>query len=144
MKKINSIKKSVFIGIPSKVNKEVVDEETGKNLEINLATLAMVHEFGSPKMNIPERSFLKIPLINNKADLNEFVKDGLKKFIKGEISEDDFLGLIGEKATDISLSAIESGQIKPELKPNTIKRKKSSLPLIDTGVLSNSITWEIK
>ena len=126
---------SVVVGITAKSN--------ARSDELTNADLAMIHEFGSQAHNIPERSFLRKPLINNAEAVANLAKTAIGKFIAGEISLEAALGYVGEEAKGISKEAITDG-ITPALKPATIKRKKSSKPLIDTGQLLNSITYEIR
>nr|DAK80367.1 MAG TPA: virion morphogenesis protein [Caudoviricetes sp.] len=126
---------SVVVGVTAKSN--------ARSDEITNADLAMIHEFGSPAHNIPERSFLREPLINNAEAVANLAKNAIGKFIAGEISLETALGYVGEEAKGISKAAVADG-ISPALKPATIKRKKSSKPLIDTGQLLNSITYEVR
>lgn len=125
----------VVVGVTAKTN-----DRSG---EFSNAELAAVHEFGSPAHNIPERSFLRKPLINNAAQVANLAKNAVEKFIAGQITAEAVLGTIGEEAKSISKEAITEG-IAPALKPATIKRKKSSKPLIDTAQLLNSITYEVR
>nr|DAX94561.1 MAG TPA: virion morphogenesis protein [Caudoviricetes sp.] len=126
---------SVMVGVTAKSN--------ARSDELTNADLAMIHEFGSPAHNIPERSFLRKPLINNAEAVANLAKNAIGKFIAGEISAAEALGVIGEEAKGISKEAVTNG-INPALNPATIKRKKSSKPLIDTGQLINSITYEVR
>ena len=121
----------------------VTAKSNARSDELTNADLAMIHEFGSPAHNIPERSFLRKPLINNAEAVANLAKNAIGKFIAGKISAVEALGAIGEEAKGISKEAISDG-ISPALKPATIKRKKSSKPLIDTGQLLNSITYEVR
>lgn len=125
----------VVVGVTAKTN--------GRNGEFSNAELAAIHEFGSPARNIPERSFLRKPLISNAAAIANLAKNAAGKFIMGQITAEAALGAIGEEAKSISKTEITEG-ITPALKPATIKRKKSSKPLIDTGQLLNSITYEVR
>lgn len=126
---------SVVVGVTAKSN--------ARSDELTNADLAMIHEFGSPVHNIPERSFLRKPLINNAETVANLAKTAIGKFIAGEISLEAALGYVGEEAKGISKEAVTNG-ISPALKPATIKHKKSSKPLIDTGQLLNSITYEVR
>lgn len=126
---------SVVVGVTAKSN--------ARSDELTNADLAMIHEFGSPTHNIPERSFLRKPLINNAEAVANLAKNAIGKFIAGEMSLETALGYVGEEAKGISKEAVTNG-ISPALKPATIKHKKSSKPLIDTGQLLNSITYEVR
>lgn len=125
----------VFVGVTAKTN--------ARGDEFSNADLAAVHEFGSPAHNIPERSFLRKPLINNAAAIAYLAKNAVAKFMAGQITAETALSYVGEEAKSISKTAITEG-IAPALKPATIKRKKSSKPLIDTAQLLNSITYEVR
>ena len=125
----------VVVGVTAKTN--------GRSGEFSNAELAAIHEFGSPARNTPERSFLRKPLINNAAAIANLAKNVVGEFITGQITAEAALGALGEEAKNISKVAITEG-ITPALKSATIKRKKSSKPLIDTGQLLNSITYEVR
>ena len=126
---------SVVVGVTAKSN--------ARSDGLTNADLAMIHEFGSPAHNIPERSVLRKPLINNAEAVANLAKNAIGKFIAGEMSLETALGYVGEEAKGISKEAVTNG-ISPALKPATIKHKKSSKPLIDTGQLLNSITYEVR
>lgn len=110
--------------------------------------LLYLHEQGVPSRNIPAR-----PVIAPALDQKE-VKDAMKgcmrraflqAFLLGNTSgadkELDKAGLIGENACK---KYITDGDNLAPNSPVTIARKGSSIPLIDTGALLNSITHEIR
>jgi phage gpG-like protein len=117
------------------------DEAIDNNF--SMVDLALVHEFGSKDGRIPQRSFMRSTC---DAKRNEHIKlaDILQsKIIDGSLSIRQALGQLGEVAEKDMVQAINNG-IKPQLKPATIRRKKSSKPLIDTGRLKGSIKHEIR
>ena len=101
-----------------------------------------VNEFGSADGNIPERSFLRSTVIREK---NNFIKfwrsEHAREILLGEESAAQVLGLLGQMA---------EGEVKrtitvlsePANKESTIKQKGSSNPLIDTGLMRQSISYE--
>ncbi|MCZ6161935.1 hypothetical protein [Campylobacter ureolyticus] len=127
--------KSILIGITQKSDK--------RSDGMNNATLAMIHEFGSPKHNIAERSFLRVPLSQNQEQILSLAKEEICKALSSGTSVIRPLEEIGVFSSNLCKMAITDG-LTPALKPATIKRKKSSKPLIDTSNLLNSITWEIR
>lgn len=127
--------KSILIGVTQKSDK--------RSDGMNNATLAMIHEFGSPKHNIAERSFLRVPLSKNQEEITTLAKEQVYKALSNGINAITPLEEIGVFSSNLCKMAITDG-LTPALKPATIKRKKSSKPLIDTGNLLNSITWEIR
>lgn len=109
--------------------------------DFNLPKLAALHEFGNPDHNLPARSFLRAThdkhLKSNRALLTKLKKKLLKT------DPDKILNTIGSVIQGQIVEAINTG-INPPLKPQTIKRKGSSQPLIDTGHLKGSVTHEVR
>ena len=128
-------KKKVVVGVPAATN-GVRDDG------LSNATIAAAHEFGVPG-HIPERSFLRTTVGENKDKITGL----LVRELKADISQGDFSGrafaIVGEKLSGEVKRKIQSG-INPELDPKTVARKGSSKPLIDTGNLLQSITYEVR
>lgn len=120
----------------------------GKNAQIDRdgltnVVLGMIHEFGTIDGNIPERSFIRATIDTN---IDKYFKVTAKlsaKVVVGEMTEKRALEILGLLVVSDIQSFIEAG-ISPPLKPATIARKGSSVPLIDTSVLKNSITSEVE
>jgi len=131
-------KKAVFVGLPSeKVGGEIYgDGQT-------IMTIGAIHEYGAG--NNPKRSFLRTPFIMHKKKINEFIAKQFERTIDG-VKVDDALGMVGAYCRNISVKAFTTkgyGKWKA-LEPETVKRKGSSKPLIDTGTLRNAISWVIR
>lgn len=112
----------------------------------NVVEIATIHEFGSHDMNVPQRSFLRTPFFVNRDKLNKFINKQFNDVI--EKGKDAVVAMdnIGVKAQTISQAAFDNegyGFWVP-LKPETIRRKKSSAILFDRGTMRNSITWQVK
>lgn len=105
-----------------------------------VARLAAVHEFGSPKQNIPERPFLRVTVRENARNYVRLNRINLVKMLRGQMTVDRALGQLGEMAKGDVQRKIGTGPFTP-LQQATIDRKGSSKPLIDTGQLVQSITW---
>ena len=43
------------------------------------ATIAKYHEFGAPRANIPERSFMRTAFVENEQKIKKIIKDEMKK-----------------------------------------------------------------
>lgn len=106
--------------------------------------IGSIHEFGSISRNIPARSFLRIPLEEhiwewvkkNKDRYNELLETGsVEKWYVA-------LGFEAERIVDEAFTTSGYGKWQA-LKPITIKRKGSAMPLIDTGQLRASITSQV-
>ena len=96
-----------------------------------------VHEFGSPSRNIPQRSYLRSTVNEKKREYKDLFKKLSKKIVKGDIDMKEALGLIGVQVQGDVQSKIV--QIKaPPLKD------RDGNPLIDTGHLRQSITFEVE
>lgn len=105
--------------------------------------VGLVHEFGSEKINMPERSFLRSTVSENKRAYLAFMKKLAKKVSRGEISGEDAMSLLGLKVvSDVKAKIVEIRE--PANTAGTIARKGSSNPLIDSAHMQNSITWMTK
>jgi len=66
----------------------------------------------------------------------------LKQIVNGTMKVETALGLVGEVMADAITQKIITLRTPPNA-PYTIKAKGSSNPLVDTGQLKNSITYEV-
>jgi hypothetical protein len=107
-----------------------------------LAMIAAVHEFGSPERGIPERSFLRAGIMNSLPQLIALNADHIKRIASGGFTAATALGRLGLAAAAAVQREITDGTFAP-LAPSTIKRKGSTKPLIDSGSLRQSITYQI-
>lgn len=126
---------AVKVGILSKKN-----ARTGAVDQSN-ASIGMIHEFGSYSRNIPERSFIKMPLTVKSADL---VKE-IKRLAEENIVEGSLrpvLKKIGKAAETIIGEAFASGGFGTwdSISDITARRKGSEAILIETSQLQRSIT----
>lgn len=107
---------------------------------LNNVALGAIHEFGAPEKNIPERSFLRSTANEHR---DEYVKQLVPKNLFTRTQDfDKQLALLGEKAASDIKRKIKEG-IPPPLQPATIKSKGSSKPLVDTGQLITSISYQV-
>lgn len=121
--------------------KEGSKKEPPTNSEIGAA-----HEYGSPKHNLPQRSFLRVPLIdhlgsemNKKGALGE---EELKEVIKsGSIIP--WMKKIAVLAEEIIQKAFDTGGFG-KWPASNMKRKKVKKTLIETTQLRDSITSEVR
>ncbi|PHM54537.1 hypothetical protein [Xenorhabdus sp. KK7.4] len=126
----------VYVGVPASKNQR--DDETGmSNVDI-----AAAQEFGVPG-RVPERSFLRSTVNENKEKATAFLVDQIRETLQTNGDNTRPFALLGEKMVGEIQRKILAG-IDPPLDPKTIKRKGSSKPLIDTGQLLQSITYEVR
>lgn len=130
----------VYVGIRQEKGSEVEEGD-----DLNLAQIAAVNEFGSSDGHVPERSFLRSTVDENKERyFSQMVKD-LGSTVDGDVmfSEQQVLKRMGLRAVADVQKKITELQDPPNA-PSTIKRKGSSNPLIDTGRMRQSIDYEIR
>ena len=136
---ISTLKKRVKT--PGTVDVGIIDAGVHPSGDITVAGIGFVHEFGSEKAGIPERSFIRSTLADKKKDIISLQKKLLKKISAG-MKVEIALGLVGEFIKDEITKKIVAIKTPPNT-AQTIARKGSSNPLIDTGQLKNSITFEV-
>lgn len=141
--------KAVFVGLPK--------EKATKTYEDGMSVIRIgaIHEYGIG--NNTERSFLRVPFAENKKEIDAFIQKRFEMSGK-EISPIKALEQIGVFAEGISKRSFVKNNWKANA-PITIdggwmrsasgklfkvKGKGSSKPLIDTGVLRNSITSTVR
>jgi len=126
---------AVKVGILSKKN-----ARTGAVAESN-ASIGMIHEFGSYSRNIPERSFIKMPLTMKSGELVKKIKRLIQENI-AEGSVRPLLKKIGAAAEGIIGQAFASDGFGTWelISDATARRKKSAAILIETSQLQRSIT----
>ena len=118
----------VKVGLPKESN----DYPDGTSVIM----VGAVHEFGSDKMNIPERSFLRSTVIEKKRDYKALFRKLSFKIITGGMDTKTALGLIGlQVQTDVQDKIVDIDS--PPLK------YRDGNPLFDTGHLIDSITFEV-
>lgn len=119
--------------------------------DMTLVEIAATHEFGSSDGHVPERSFIRSTLNVRIADeLAEKVTAACKLVVTGKLDADKALALLGTYAASEIKNTITMNEADaygeypyPPLADSTIAAKGSSVPLIDTGQLKNSITYEV-
>lgn len=104
--------------------------------------VGIIHEFGAPGAGIPMRSFLRAGIAEADAEIRSLIRKVAKAALDGRIQEIQALELLGTRAVSIVQRKIVSGPFEPN-DPRTIARKGSSSPLQDTGLLKQSITYEV-
>jgi phage gpG-like protein len=112
-----------------------------------IVDIGAVHEFGAG--NVPERSFLRATVDQHRDKYRKYLGSGVRREIldaaktgatEGGTRTLKRLGLMAEG--DIKKRIAEG--IDPPLHPLTIKRKKSTKQLIDSGQLRASIASELR
>lgn len=126
---------SVSVGVTAKSGAQKTDGG------MTVLDVANIHEFGLG--TVPERSFLRAYIDENQGRIQKMLVVLLESVVAGKRSPQQALDILGAKMVGEIQARISAG-ISPPLTPETIARKGSDVPLIDTGQLRASITFESK
>lgn len=140
IKEIEAKEAKVRIGVFSGAGD--AKDKDGKSTGITLATLAAIHEYGSEKAGLPERSFLRATFRAKKDQGIAMCGKVCKAFIENKISLEQAMGILGEWGVAQVKNFIRSNQVKPPSTEATNEKKGSSVTLVDTAQLVNSISYE--
>lgn len=109
----------------------------------SLVMVAAVNEFGSFDGRIPERSYLRSTVVNKRDVFRAFWRaDKAKEILTVEEDANTVLDLLGQLAqAEVQKTIVDIRE--PPNAPETIERKGSSNPLVDEGLLRQSIRYEV-
>jgi hypothetical protein len=125
------------------ITKKAEYKEKTVNSDIDVAFIGAVHEFGAPNAGIPERPWLRPGVRSGSAEMQRLNRVNLIKMLRGQLNPAVALRQLGAMAQGFVQKHIRSGDFTP-LKPATIAAKGSSKPLIDTGQMVQSVTFEVR
>ena len=103
--------------------------------DLTNASLATIHEYGSPTSNIPPRPIVKQGTESVKADVNKTILKGSKGIFEGTSTANDLLEKVGEIWEEGIKGEITSGNIKPT--------KNGDKALFKTGELHDTVTYKV-
>ncbi len=137
----------VKVGIQGKDATDLHGDFGGGARPLTNLEVGVIHEFGAPGVNIPERSFIRAPVKRHAAKYYRRIQLIVKAAITGVLTVKKGLGLLGIEVESDMKNAMQRG-IPPPLKrrrrmKKTQKRKGRQVPLIDTKQLFNSITYVV-
>lgn len=145
---VDSIKKmisrAVYVGIPS----DKPDNNRKPPDKIKNAALGAIHEYGSPKKNIPPRPFLMPAVRDQEEHIGKILRETAIATIGVGGDVDTALTFVGIAVQDAAKENIQFSKNMQELKQSTLaaRRKKGFAgtdPLKVTGQLVNSIHYEV-
>lgn len=117
-------------------------DREGRGGRASLLEVAAMHEFGAPGANIPQRSFIRGTVDAKAAEIAAKQTALAKQVAEGELDPRVALERLGASVAGMVQTRIAEG-IDPPNAPATVAAKGSSTPLIDTGQLRSSITWQV-
>lgn len=129
----------VLVGVPEGAGSYPAE---GGKPPLTIATVAAVNEFGTADGRIPARPFLRPAITEGAPTFTRLAERELPDIMLGKQPMSRLLhrmgllamGMVQRKITDLK---------SPPNAPSTIAKKKSDNPLIDTGVLRQSINYHI-
>ncbi len=129
----------VLIGIPA-------EKAQRKGDPINNAALMFIHTNGSELRHIPARPWIEPSIAANSETIAPVMGAAAKDLLNGDATgAENELNRAGVVASNAAKRwATDPRNNWQPNAPETIKRKGSSRPLIDTGALRKAITWLVR
>lgn len=112
---------------------------SGSQDGVDMVDIAIYNEFGTSR--IPARSFMGDAAEKYQQDIGTTMEHLARKVESGA-SPETALHTLGQWYQAQQQAHIRSGEFTPNA-PSTIKKKGSSVPLIDKGRLVNSVRYEV-
>ena len=135
-KEIEKLKK-LQVRVGYQQGEEFYDEE-GKKAD--LLDVAMFNELGTSR--VPSRPFMRDSVDNNADRISSFCKAKIREISNGTKKAEEVLKEIGAMQVGLVQQTIRDGNFVPNA-PYTIKKKGSDKPLIDTGLMRQSVHYVI-
>lgn len=134
-------------GVDASKDKDVrnYDGSISKLSGITVVEIANFHEFG---LGVPERSFLRSTLDENRNKYSNIVSEMRTEISKGAFDTKTALEILGQKIVKDVKQKIYDGIMPPlaesTIRKKTVDNKRGDTPLIDTGQLVQSITYSVE
>jgi hypothetical protein len=161
LKKLQDIE--VLVGIPEEKNERqavnhdegIAKKETAKvggvkvnviNTEMTNAHLLFIHSIGWPPKHIPARPVIEPAIENKKELISKHMANAFKSAMEGnEDKMRDYLKRAGTAGANAAIRWFKNpANGWPPNSAETIRRKGSSRPLIDSGQLRSSIIYVLR
>ncbi len=144
-KAMRKLEKTVVeVGVPEEKT-ERKNEAERKEAEMNNATLAYIHEHGSPDANIPARPFLTPGIKKAQPQIVKFLKEAGQAALAGKESGVTTAYNKAGLTAQNSVRAVFTDNDWPQVSDARQKEKGEGKtnPLIETGQLRKSITYVV-
>ena len=132
--------KKVVAGFPKGKLNAPHYENSDKADKPSIIDVAIWNNFG---IGVPRRDFMTPSSKRWNEKIQEYVDELGTDLVDGKIDADKFLDFIGQIGAEIISDEIIKLDTPPNA-PETIARKKSSNPLVDTGDMARAPRWEIR
>ena len=113
--------------------------------KMTIAEVGAVHEFGNPELNLPERSFIRMPLEKKQNKIQKRAEKDITENM-GNAEINNLLERIGNAGVAAIQESFETGGFGTweQITEATIAAKKGKESiLIDTGLLRKSISYRV-
>lgn len=106
----------------------------------DVVAIAAYNEFGTS--TIPPRPFIQQTMTKHEGEISETFASAVAQVMGGATAE-DALNQIGKTFKEMIQAEISSGDFAPNA-PETVAKKGSSTPLIDTGRMRDSVDYLVR
>lgn len=107
---------------------------------VDLCEIAAYNELGTE--HIPSRPFIRNSVDSHMDEISSNIGEWCKRIARGEIEGHEMMMNIGMLQKGLIQEEITNGTFAPNA-PATIKKKGSDKPLIDTGIMRESVDYQI-
>lgn len=128
------------VGILGDAAAEPHKDKDGEPSDLSVAQIGEIHEFG---LGVPRRSFLAGWAVEREPEIKNVILRGGRALALGKVES---VRVLLEQVGSWSVGSIQqrmAQNIPPPLAESTIKRKGSSVALIDTEQLRSSISYQV-
>lgn len=131
-------------GVRPRPVRQEMQKEIDKGTQYSVALQMYIHEHGSFAYQVPPRPIIEPAIKNSKEDIGELLGEAAKAAAEGKNVEKALIDVGQEAQQDVKdwFNNPQNGWAPNS--PETVKRKKSDQPLIDTGALRQSIIFVIR
>ena len=112
----------------------------GEGKKVDILDVAMFNELGTSR--VPSRPFMRDSVDDNAESITKFCQSQIKGIANGSKDAESVLKAIGAMQVGLVQKTIREGDFTPNA-PSTIARKGSDKPLIDTGLMRQSVHYVI-
>lgn len=120
----------------------IVANQPASSGSASLLEVASHHEFGAPRARIPERSFLRSTIDEQRSEIDRRFRAAEASVVRGKATPVNALAKVGSWLVTKVREKIDTGPFAP-LAPSTIRRKGHSRPLFETGLLRAAINYRV-
>ena len=102
--------------------------------------MAVANNYG---LGVPRRAFMELAAEKIRKWFPEYMRTVMPDAEAGKVPIEDVLENAGSVGADLVKEAIADGGWEPNA-PETIRRKGSDKPLIDTDAMRQAATWQVR